>query len=122
MAPMSAFGHERTFRSAIAMSALPSKSDIVGDAGQTSSWLPKARHQSKSHSFSIIRTPSALSSRRFFQCAIFAALGRNHAIGGYNADGSFSMYALPAKADIRSAKTNVRFVAHSCSAANSPII
>jgi hypothetical protein len=56
---MSALGQKRTFCDAEAMSALPPKADIVGDAGET-------RHQSKSHSFLIARTPILSGFTRFF--------------------------------------------------------
>ena len=79
---MSALGHKRIFAVQNGMSALPPKADIVGDAGQTTSWPPKARHQSKSHSFSIIRTPIHPVREAFFNAQSFAGQGRNYEIGG----------------------------------------
>jgi hypothetical protein len=48
------FGSLADFSRAIAMSALPPKADIVGDAGQTHSWPPKAalcHKRTSRHSF-----------------------------------------------------------------------
>ena len=58
------------------MSALPPKAYIVGDAGQTTSWPPTSCYQSKSHSFSVARTPIRCVFMTFFS-------RRNHANGVY---------------------------------------